>query len=470
MARLSGCAEFEKTQTRSDRMLGFRWWDYLVKLANPPHLLGFAFAGRVGSFAEQKSHHRMKQIKKQFGTFIIMALYIQKFGGTSVANLDCIQRVAERVIKTKEAGHQVVVVVSAMSGETNKLVELAAKITEDPCPREYDVLLTTGELTTIALLSMLLKKHACEAKSYTANQVRIFTDGVHRNAHVLGIEVENIERDLASGLIPVVAGFQGISPTGDITSLGRGGSDATAVALAAALQAKECQIFTDVDGVFNADPRIVSEAKLLPEVSYDEMLQMASLGAKVLQNHAVELAVQNNVPLRVRSTFSDHSGTLLCHHVARMKSEPVTGIVSKRDAALLKISDLSSDLNVLSCISSALDEKGISVDMMIGAENGSLALAVSEDEAVLAKMALLNAFDDEITISTNVDVAQISIVGRGLLSRRGIFTTAFKALADKGVELSMLTSSEIKISAIIDHKKLELSVQELHNAFGLSQE
>lgn len=400
-----------------------------------------------------------------------MALYIQKFGGTSVADLACIHRVAERVRQTRAAGHDVVVVVSAMAGETDKLIALAAEMTDTFCPREYDVLLTTGELATIALLSMLLQKQGCAARSYTAHQIRIFTNGVHRNAHITGIEVEQVTKTLSDGCVPVIAGFQGISPTGEITSLGRGGSDATAVALAAALQAKECQIFTDVDGVFNADPRIVPSAQMLPEVSYDEMLQMATLGAKVLQNHAVELAVENNVPLRVRSTFSDHPGTLLCHHVARMKSRPVMGIVSKRDVALFSFVGLKGGIANLTLISEALSARGIAVDIVFagGDQATSLCFSVAEDEAALARLAVEEALNDpSVVLSVNTKVAQLSIVGRGLLSRRDILPQALGALQACSVELLMLSTSEIKISLIIDQKKLETCVQKLHNALGLS--
>lgn len=401
-----------------------------------------------------------------------MALYVQKFGGTSVASLEHIEQVANRVIQARSEGHDIVVVVSAMSGETNRLVSLAKQISEDPDEREYDVLLSSGEIASIALLSMLLNKKGCRARSYTANQIRILTDDLHKKARVVAVETDQLKNDLNAGFVAVVAGFQGINSKGETTTLGRGGSDATAVALAAALNADECQIFTDVDGIFSADPRIVANANQLAEVSYDEMLQMASLGAKVLQNHAVELAVQNNVPLRVASTFTQNPGTLLCHHVARMRSNPVTAIVSKRDIAKLTLKNLSAKPGLIPGVLTALAERNISIDMFVQnatIEGGTLSIVVPQDELILAQ-SLLNQYTQENTLPavvTTENVAKLSIVGRGLNSRQQIMTRLFETLSQEGIETLLTSVSEIRISAIICTEQLEKGVQILHNAFEI---
>jgi len=405
-----------------------------------------------------------------------MALIVQKFGGTSVGSLERMENVAQRVMAAKEQGHDVVVVVSAMSGETNKLVDLAKQISEDPHEREYDLLLSTGEMVSIALVSMILNQKGCKARSYTAYQARIMTDDVHKKAHVVAVETEHLHSALQEGIVPVVAGFQGLNSRNDITTLGRGGSDATAVALAAALEAEECQIFTDVDGVFTADPRIIKTASQLPQVSYDEMLQMASLGAKVMQSQSVELACQNDVPLRIASSFTDHPGTLLCHHVARLRANPVTAVVSKRDVARLTLLQVPSETGFIAEIMTVLASRNISVDMVLqhadSNNHAAFSLVVPRDEAVLAKV-LLDQYAKEKQVPEVIlqqGVAKLSLVGRGLSSHHYVMGQMFDVLRSKQIRIHMLSTSEIKISVLVDEEVLEIGVEALHNAFGLSQE
>ncbi|OGT31199.1 MAG: aspartate kinase [Gammaproteobacteria bacterium RIFCSPHIGHO2_12_FULL_35_23] len=405
-----------------------------------------------------------------------MSLLVQKFGGSSVADITCIERVADRVIATKEQGHQVVVVVSAMAGDTNKLVALAKQITEDPDMREYDVLLSSGEMITIALLSIMLNKKGYQARSYTANQIKILTDDVHKKAHVVAVETARLLEDLTNGWIPVVAGFQGVNEKGDITTLGRGGSDATAVALAAALNANECQIYTDVDGVYTADPRIVKEPRMLSKISYDEMLQMASLGAKVLQTQSVELACQNNVPTRVKSTFTNNPGTLLCHHVERLKATPVTGVVSKHDLARITLRNVPHYAGFVVKVLAVLTSRHISIDMMVQHQSednqSALSIVVPRDEFVLAET-LLTKFVEEQglpSIIASQGVAKLSLVGHGLNSHAQVLHKMFEVLAAHQIDIFMLTCTEIKISVIVNEELLEIGVEALHNAFELSHE
>lgn len=405
-----------------------------------------------------------------------MALLIQKFGGTSVGSIERIENVANRVIEAKEAGHDVVVVVSAMSGETNKLVALAQAISDDPTEREYDLLLSTGETVTIALLSMMLNKKGYPARSYNAFQARILTEDVHKKAHVIGIETENLFTALKEGVIPVVAGFQGLNSKNEVTTLGRGGSDATAVALAAAMNADECQVFTDVDGIFTADPRIIKTAQQLPELSYDEMLQMASLGAKVMQSQSIELACQNNVPLRVASSFTQHPGTLLCHHVSRLNANPVTAVVSARDVAKLTLMSVSSDPGFIADVLMRLAKRNVSVDMVLQNESTDeeavLSLVVPRDESVLAKI-LLDEFTREKALPDVIleqGLAKLSLVGRGLSSHSAVMSNMFSVLMAHEIQIHMLTTSEIKISVLVNEEVLEIGVEALHNAFGLSSQ
>lgn len=404
-----------------------------------------------------------------------MALIVQKFGGTSVGSIERIENVANRVIAARQAGDDVVVVVSAMSGETNKLVALAQQICADPNEREYDLLLSTGEMASIALLSMMLNKKGHQARSYTAFQARILTEDVHKKAHVIGVETEALLKALSAGIIPVVAGFQGINSQNDITTLGRGGSDATAVALASALEADECQIFTDVDGVFTADPRIIKSARQLPELSYDEMLQMASLGAKVMQSQSVELACQNNVPLRVASSFTEHPGTLLCHNVARLKANPVTAVVSQAAVAKLTVLGMTDEPGLIAEILMVLAARNISVDMVLQQSTGdgaALSLVVPRDEAVLAQL-LLEQFVLEKQlppVKLQQGLAKLSLVGRGLSSHHSVMSKMFSILKEQAIHIHMLTTSEIKISVLVNEELLEIGVEALHNAFGLSQD
>jgi aspartate kinase len=394
-----------------------------------------------------------------------MALYIQKFGGTSVADVDCIRRVADRVIKTRKAGHEVVVVLSAMAGDTNALIALAENLTSTPNERDYDRLISSAEIKTIALLSLLLNDQKMSAKPYTAADVAILTDDTHRKAHILAIDTDKLTADLKAGVTPIVAGFQGVNAKGDVTTLGRGGSDATAVALAQALAADECQIFTDVDGVFDADPRIVNSASQLNEVSYDEMLQMSSLGAKVLQNYAVEIACQNQVPLRVSATFNDKPGTILCDHLSRLRDHPVTGIVSKRDVVMIHIAGGGM---MFGALLSAFAKKRIGVDMLTQQVDCTFTIDLDDialSSGLLKQFCLSHGLTPAVI---NRDVAKLSIVGRGLNSHPEIIAHACETLASQGVNILLTSTSEIKISFIIPLKKLEIGVQTLHNSVDLS--
>jgi aspartate kinase len=403
-------------------------------------------------------------------------LVIQKYGGTSVANIACIKKVAGRIARSLNSGESVVAVVSAMAGETNRLLGLLKEVTADPVLREYDALLATGECVTSALLSTALNDLGVKAKSYSASQIKILTENAHKESHILAIEIERLQADLQAGVVPVIAGFQGVNEQGEITTLGRGGSDATAVALAAALGAKECQIFTDVDGVCSADPRIVPEAELLSKVSYDEMLQMASLGAKVLQTQSVELACQNNVALRVGHAFKEQLGTELCHHVERLKSTPVTGVVSKRDVAKITLRNVPHYASFVSEVLGVLVSRNIKVDMLVQhhdeQQQGSLSLVVERDEFVLAKL-LLSEFVEKAKLPAIVGgegVAKLSLVGHGLNSHSQVMTTMFTVLAEQQIDIFMLACSEIKISVIVEEKLLDMGVEALHNAFELSDQ
>ncbi len=406
-----------------------------------------------------------------------MALLVQKYGGTSVCSIENLALVADRIIADRQAGHQVVVVVSAMAGDTDRLAELAQQVTEDPVLREYDMLLSSGEMITIALLSMMLNKKSCPAYSYLGSQVRILTDSIHKKAHVIAVETERLQRDIANSIVPVVAGFQGINEQGELTTLGRGGSDATAVALAAALAADECQIYTDVEGVCSADPRLVNDARVLDRVSYDEMLQMASLGAKVLQPQSVELAYQNDVSLRVGSTFNRSApGTLLCHHVVRLRAMPVTGVVAKRDLARVTLRSVPHEAGFVARVLGLLASRNITVDMFVQhhneAEQAALSLVVLRDELMLAQL-LLSQLAEEFSLPAVIagqGVAKLSLVGHGLSSHPQVLNQMFSVLAEHEIDIFMLTSSEIKVSVLVAEELLEIGVEALHNSFQLSYE
>tara|TARA_R110002072_G_scaffold184083_1_gene340419 strand:- start:60434 stop:61660 length:1227 start_codon:yes stop_codon:yes gene_type:complete len=403
-----------------------------------------------------------------------MALYVQKFGGTSVGTTERIQSVAKKIADFSGRGHAVVVVVSAMSGETNRLLALSSDITDEPSARELDVLLSTGEQVTIALLSMALESLGVCAKSYTGTQVKILTDESYGKARILEIDEENIRQDLSRGKVVVVAGFQGVDADGNITTLGRGGSDTTAVALAAALKADECQIYTDVDGVYTTDPRVVSTARRIEKITFEEMLEMASLGSKVLQIRSVEFAGKYNVPLRVLSSFIDGPGTLIATEGLDDMEQPiVSGVAFNRDEAKLTLQGVPDIPGVASKILRPISDKNIEVDMIV--QNVGLdkktdfTFTVHKSDYKKAKAVL-----QEVCEKLGADraagddqIAKVSIVGVGMRSHAGVATKMFEALSDEGINIQMISTSEIKISVVIDEKYLELAVRSLHSVFQL---
>ena len=405
-----------------------------------------------------------------------MALIVEKFGGSSVANIDRINAVADTVIRTRSAGNQVVVVLSAMEGETNRLLDLAAQIDASGSRREVDVLLATGEQVTIALLCLSLHSKGCDAISFTGSQVKILTDDVHGKARVQHVDRERITEQLESGRVVVVAGFQGIDDTGAITTLGRGGSDTTAVALAAALEAYECRIYSDVDGVFTADPRIVPNAKMLDEVTWEEMLELASLGAKVLQLRAVEFAVKYQVPLRVLSSFHSVRGTLITFEEKSMEQPIISGIAYNINEAKITIREVPDRPGIASKVFGSLSDENINVDMIIqnisANNNTDLTFTVERSDfdksmQVVADVVQQIGAKDFVGAS---NIAKVSVVGIGMRSHTGIATTMFRTLANEGINIQMISTSEIKISVIVDDKYVELGVRALHKAFGLDAE
>lgn len=404
-----------------------------------------------------------------------MALIVQKYGGTSVGTVERIEAVAKKVAAKRAAGDDLVVVVSAMSGETNRLADLANSINEDADPREMDVLLSTGEQVTIALLSMALQKLGCKARSYTGYQVHIRTDNVHGKARIRNIEHERVSRDLKEGWVVVVAGFQGADEDGNITTLGRGGSDTTAVAMAAALKADECQIFTDVDGVYTADPRMVPEAHRLERITDEEMLEMASLGAKILQIRAVEFVGKYHVPLRVLSSFEDGPGTLITYEENEMEQALISGIAFNRDEAKCTVRGVPDKPGIASRILNKVADANINVDMIIqntGADDTTdFSFTVHRADYKQA-MKILKALGKELNareVTGDDKIAKISAVGVGMRSHAGIGGTMFDTLAKEGINIQMISTSEIKISVVVDEKYLELGVRALHTAFGLDQ-
>ena len=405
-----------------------------------------------------------------------MALLVQKFGGTSVGTTERIEAVADKVARFRKEGHDVVVVVSAMSGETNRLIGLANNIMEEPTPREMDVLVSTGEQVTIALLSMALQKRNCDAWSYTGSQVRIVTDSTHTKARIKQIDEQRMREDLDRGRVVVVAGFQGIDECGNITTLGRGGSDTTAVALAAALKADECQIYTDVDGVYTTDPRVVDSARRLDRITFEEMIEMASLGSKVLQIRSVEFAGKYNVPLRVLSSFQEGEGTLITFEDENAMEQPVvSGIAFNRDEAKLTIAGVpdtpGSALRILKPVSDA----NIEVDMIVqnvGEDNKTaFTFTVHRNDFKRAKEVLQGVANElgAREVSGDSKIAKVSIVGVGMRSHAGVATRMFEALSNEGINIQMISTSEIKISVVIDEKYLELAVRALHSEFELDK-
>ncbi len=407
-----------------------------------------------------------------------MALIVQKYGGTSVGTVERIQAVADRVIATRNKGHQVVVVVSAMSGETNRLIELARQIDQRPPARELDVLVSTGEQVTIALLSMALLSKGVEARSYTGAQIRMLTDSAHGKARILDIQCDDMRQDLDQGRVIVVAGFQGVDEHGRITTLGRGGSDTTAVAMAAALKADECQIYTDVDGVYTTDPRIEPKARKLEKITFEEMLEMASLGSKVLQIRSVEFAGKYNVPLRVLSSFEEGegSGTLITTEDDVMEQALISGIAFNKDEAQLTIAGVPDKPGVAADILVPITEANIEIDMIVQnvGEDGTtdFTFTVHRNDYQNA-LELLTRTGDALgakKVYGDDSIVKISLVGVGMRSHAGIASTMFTALAKEGINIHMISTSEIKISVVVAEKYLELGVRTLHGAFGLDKD
>jgi aspartate kinase len=405
-----------------------------------------------------------------------MALIVQKYGGTSVGSVERIQNVAQRVKRWRDRGDQVVVVVSAMSGETDRLIGLAKALQERPLPRELDVLLATGEQVTIALLAMALDQIGCPARSYTGAQVQILTDSAHNKARIREIEGANIRADLDAGSVVVVAGFQGVDEDGNITTLGRGGSDTSAVAVAAALHADECQIYTDVDGVYTTDPRVEPRARKLDRITFEEMLEMASLGSKVLQIRSVEFAGKYRVPLRVLSSFEEGEGTLISLEEDAVEQAVISGIAFARDEAKLTILGVPDQPGVAYKILGPIADANIEVDMIIQniaadeattdftftVHRGEYQRALEILKGTAASLAARQVLGDD-------RIAKISIVGVGMRSHAGIASKMFAALAKEGINIRMISTSEIKISVVVDEKYLELGVRTLHSAFGLDK-
>jgi len=405
-----------------------------------------------------------------------MALIVQKYGGTSVGTVERIEQVADKVIGFREAGHSVVVVVSAMSGETNRLIDLAKQIEDAPSRREMDVLVSTGEQVTIALLTMALRKKGCDARSYTGSQVRIVTDSAHSKARIQSIDTERIQADLDAGRVVVVAGFQGVDDNGNITTLGRGGSDTTAVALATALQADECQIYTDVDGVYTTDPRVEPRARRLERITFEEMLEMASQGSKVLQIRAVEFAGKYKIPLRVLHSFQDGQGTLITlEDDDDMEKPVVSGIAFNRDEAKLTIRGIPDQPGVAYQILGPISDANIEVDVIVQnfSEDGSASLSftVHRNDVERASEILASIAAELGAKSTNTDdsIAKLAIVGVGMRSHAGVAAKMFGALAKEGINIQMISTSEIKITVVIEEKYLELAVRTLHEVFELEE-
>ncbi|KII27228.1 MULTISPECIES: aspartate kinase [Pseudomonas] len=405
-----------------------------------------------------------------------MALIVQKFGGTSVGTVERIEQVADKVKKFRDAGDDLVVVLSAMSGETNRLIDLAKQISGDgqPVPRELDVIVSTGEQVTIALLAMALIKRGVPAVSYTGNQVRILTDSAHNKARILQIDDQKIRGDLKAGRVVVVAGFQGVDEHGNITTLGRGGSDTTGVALAAALKADECQIYTDVDGVYTTDPRVVSVAQRLDKITFEEMLEMASLGSKVLQIRAVEFAGKYNVPLRVLHSFKEGPGTLITIDEEETMEQPIiSGIAFNRDEAKLTIRGVPDIPGVAFKILGPISAANIEVDMIVqnvAHDNTTdFTFTVHRNDYQAAQTVLENTAREigarEVVGDTKI--AKVSIVGVGMRSHAGVASRMFESLAKESINIQMISTSEIKVSVVIEEKYLELAVRALHTAFEL---
>jgi len=406
-----------------------------------------------------------------------MALIVQKYGGTSVGSVERIKAVARRVARWKSLGHQIVVVPSAMSGETNRLIELAREIQARPEPRELDVVAATGEQVTIGLLSMALMDIGVKAKSYTGAQVRVVTDSSFTKARIVSIDEERLKADLAAGAVPVVAGFQGVDSAGNLTTLGRGGSDTSAVALAAALKADECHIYTDVDGVYTTDPRIVPEARRLKTITFEEMLEMASLGSKVLQIRSVEFAGKYKVRLRVLSSFEETGeGTLITFEEdEKMEQAVISGIAFNRDEAKITVTGVPDRPGIAYAILGPIADANIDVDMII--QNASVD-GITDFSFTVHRNDYAKALDIAKTVQAHIrakgvvgdnKVCKVSMVGVGMRSHVGIASQMFRTLSEEGINIEMISTSEIKISVVVHEKYMELAVRVLHKAFGLDQ-
>jgi aspartate kinase len=405
-----------------------------------------------------------------------MSLIVQKYGGTSVGSIEKIGNVADKVAARAKSGDKIVVAVSAMSGETNRLMALANEMSSKPHPRELDVIVSTGEQVTIALLTMALLDRGCDARSYTGAQIRMVTDNVHGKARIKEIQCDNMKADLDAGRVVVVAGFQGVDEAGNITTLGRGGSDTTAVAIAAALKADECQIYTDVDGVYTTDPRVEPKARKLDKITFEEMLEMASLGSKVLQIRSVEFAGKYNVPLRVLSSFEEGEGTLIALEDDDVEQALISGIAFNRDEAQLTISGVPDQPGVASKILGPVTDANIEIDMIVQniAEDGctDFTFTVHRNDYATA-YALLEAISKDLgakKVKGDDAIVKISLVGVGMRSHAGIANTMFETLAKENINIRMISTSEIKISVVVDEKYLELGVRSLHEAFGLDSD
>ena len=404
-----------------------------------------------------------------------MALIVQKFGGSSVANIECINNVADIVCKTIANGHNVVVVLSAMAGETDRLLNLALSVDQTPNSRELDVLLSTGEQVSIAILTMILTKRGFAAKSYTGGQVHILTDNAHNKARIVDINHKNLKKDLDQGCIVVVAGFQGIDIDGNITTLGRGGSDTTAVALAAALKAHECQIYTDVDGVYTTDPRVEPAARKMDKITFEEMLELASLGAKVLQIRSVEFAGRYNVPVRVLSSFKEGTGTLITYEDSKMEKPMVTGIAFNRNEAKISILGVPDQPGIAAMLINPISEANIVIDMIVqnSMKEGytDFTFTVNREDVPKAQIIVNNVAKDIDAREVIVDnrIVKISVVGVGMRSHAGIASKMFTTLGNEGINMQLISTSEIKVSVAVDEKYLELGVRALHAAFQLDK-
>ena len=404
-----------------------------------------------------------------------MALVVQKYGGTSVADIKRIENVARRVIKTKQAGNDVIVVLSAMAGETDRLINLAHQAAADPDSREYDALIATGEQVTVTLLAMVLNRLGYKARSFLGFQIKINTDRAHQKARITKVDTRKMREELKKGLVLVVAGFQGVDEENDITTLGRGGSDTSAVALAAALKADLCEIYTDVDGVYTTDPNIYDKARRLERISYDEMLEMARAGAKVLQPRSVEMAKKYEVPIYVKSSFSDEGGTLVTKEDKEMEKEVVSGVTYDRDQAKITVINVPDRPGIAARLFTPLAEHNIMVDMII--QNVSvdgftdLTFTVSRKDVKQAAVLVQEAANDIGAARVEIDdsVAKVSIIGVGMVSHSGVAAKMFTILAKEGINIEMISTSEIKISCVVKAKYTELAVMVLHDAFELEK-